>query len=54
MTESELNVSKELIGDKITTDLGKRKICVKFVPHTLYVMRKTQMTGCLQRFYSNS
>jgi hypothetical protein len=33
MMESELNVNKVLIKSVIAAGLGKRNICVKFVPH---------------------
>lgn len=35
MLASELNIDKEVVRQILTQDLGKRKVCAKFVPHCL-------------------
>jgi len=42
MTADHLNIGKETGRRIVTEDLGKRKICVRFVPHTLTTEQKQE------------
>ena len=37
-----LNIGKETVRRIVTEDLGKRKICVRFVPHALTIEQKQE------------
>jgi len=37
-----LNIGKETVRRIVTEDLGKRKICTRFVPHTLTTEQKQE------------
>ena len=37
-----LNIGKETVSQIVTIDLGKRKICVRFVPHALTTEQKQE------------
>jgi hypothetical protein len=46
----ELNVSKDAIRAIMRDDLGKKKVCTKFVPHILTPETKDPVHGKLQKF----
>ena len=42
MTADRLNIGKETVCRIVTEDLGKRKICVRFIPHALTTEQKQE------------
>jgi len=57
-----LNIGKETVCPIVTEDLGKRKICARFVPHTLTTEQKLErviycqdllLMGQDERFWEN-
>ena len=57
-----LNIGKETVRQIVTEDLGKRKICMRFVPHTLTTEQKQErvvycrdllLMGQDERFWEN-
>ena len=57
-----LNIGKETVCRIVTKDLGKRKICVRFVPHALTTEQKQErgvycqdllLMGQDERFWEN-
>jgi len=42
MIADRLNIGKETVCRIVTEDLGKRKICARFVPHTLTTEQKQE------------
>ena len=42
MIADRLNIGKETVRQNVTGDLGKRKICARFVPHALTTEQKQE------------
>jgi len=62
MIADRLNIGKETVRQIITEDLGKRKICARFVPHALTTEQKQErvvycqdllLMGQDERFWEN-
>ena len=62
MIADRLNIGKETVRRIVTEDLGKRKICVRFVPHALTTEQKQErvvycqdllLMGQDERFWEN-
>ena len=43
-----LNIGKETVHRSVTEDLGKRKICARFVPHALTTEQKQEHVAYCQ------
>jgi hypothetical protein len=50
MMEEELEISRETIRSFLVEDLGKRKICARFVPHYLADEQKALRLQTCQEF----
>ena len=48
MIADRLNIGKETVRRIVTEDLGKRKICARFVPHALTTEQKQERIVCCQ------
>jgi hypothetical protein len=46
MMSDELNINKEIIRQILHEDLWKRKICTKFVPHSLTEQKQWTLASC--------
>jgi len=62
MIADHLNIGKETVRQTVTADLGKRKICVRFIPHALTTGQKQErvvycqdllLMGQDERFWEN-
>ena len=51
MTADHLNIGKETVCRIVTEDLGKSKICVRFVPHALTTEQKQERGVYCQDFF---
>jgi len=46
VTADRLNIGKETVRRIVTEDLGKGKICARFVPHALTTEQKQERVYC--------
>ena len=51
MIADRLNIGKETVHRIVTEDLGKRKICARFVPHALTTEQKQERVFTARIFF---